>query len=212
MWPKYELIHETRWTRTYAVGEKSQYVQSRFQDGDATITLAELEREWPTWSLLERIDFCQSYCNSARMPERADVLRFVVAHGDHICWPAIALSVARELPLEEAMPALRSWCLTCQIGRGANYYQAVAHTGDPQAHELLKRCLGRTWGSDGLLDDGDSLNWTGYDAVCCLQHLLELGEDPEQYRAQYDALNTHTRQNVREYTQRWLARYFASKA
>jgi hypothetical protein len=131
---------------------------SHFSDGDATITLDELRRDWHNWPALERIDFCQSFCNSARVPERVDILRFIVAHGEHDSWSAIALSVAQELPLEESLPVLRLWCQTCEVGCGANYYQAVALTGDPEAHALLKKCFERTWQSSRLLDTTDSFN------------------------------------------------------
>jgi hypothetical protein len=45
MWGECELIRETRWTRWYAVGDQSEYMRSRFEGGDATIALVELERE-----------------------------------------------------------------------------------------------------------------------------------------------------------------------
>jgi hypothetical protein len=206
-----ELISETRWTRIYALkdGEAGGYVVSRFLSGDATITVAQLGREWHTWSVADRIDFCQSFsAGGDSVPERTNILRYVAIHGDHICWPAIANAVARHLPHDESMPILRAWCQTCSVGHGANYYQAVALTADPDAHDLLKKCFARTWLSTGLMDDADFMNWVAYDALCCVRSLLELNEDPTPYRSAYETLKLHPCRSLREDAQRWLCKYF----
>jgi len=212
MWSKNDIIRETRWSRVYAKPDKPlhQYVESRFMDGTATITLDELQRDWQSWPEGDKIDFCQSLA-WAQVPDRIDILRFVIDHGDHCTWLPIALLVAHELPPEESVPALRRWCESCEVGRGANYYQAVAYTGDPEAHDLLKRCLHRTWSTAGLMDDADFCNWVAHDAVSCMQSLLELNEDPDTYRSVFEALKKHPCKATRQETQGFLAKYFASE-
>ena len=55
---KMKLVRETRWHREYALEEPNHLFQeSKFADGSASVTLEELEKEWPTWSEWERIDF-----------------------------------------------------------------------------------------------------------------------------------------------------------
>jgi hypothetical protein len=208
MWSKNDLIRETRWSRVY--GDKShQYRESRFRDGSATITLEELKHDWHKWPEGEKIDFCQSLV-WARIPERKDILRFVIDHGDHYTWSAIALLVAMELPPCESVPPLRMWCQSCDVGSGANYYQAVAKTGDPEAHDILKRCFHRVWNSNGLMDNADFCNWVASDAICCVEYLLELNEEPEPFRTVFETLKSHPCKATREAAERRLSKYFVA--
>src|SRR5688572_793689 len=114
MWTKEDVIHESRWSRLYAKASKPkhQYGESRFMDGSAMITLDELKRDWHKWPENEQIDFCQSFV-WAKIPERNDILRFIVANGNHHAWAAVALQVATDLPAHESIPALRAWCELC---------------------------------------------------------------------------------------------------
>jgi hypothetical protein len=212
MWSKNDIIRETRWSRVYAKADKPrhQYLESRFMDGSATITLEELQRDWRKWPEDEKIDFCQSLV-WAPTPERKDILRFVIDHGDHRAWSAIALLVALELSPQESVPALRRWCESCEVGRGANYYQAVAKTGDPEAHDILKRCVHRIWKTDGLMEDAEFCNWVAYDAICCVEYLLELNEDRDDLRSFFQALKTHPCKATRRDARRRLAKYFPGK-
>jgi hypothetical protein len=211
MWTKNDIIRETRWSRVYAKPDKPRhhYHESRFRDGTATITLDELQHDWDKWPEAEKIDFCQSLV-WLQIPERKDILRFLVGHGDCCAWSAIALLVALDLPPHEAVPALGMRCQSCEVGSGANYYQAIAKTGDPEAHEILKRCFQRIWNSDGLMDDADFCNWVAYDAICCVEHLLELNQEPEPFRTVYETLQTHPCKGTREATERRLAKYFGA--
>ena len=118
------------------------------------------------------------------------------------------MAVARELPPEEAVPTLREWCTSCEVGHGANYYQAIAHTGAPEAHAVLRHCFTRIWNTDGLMAPVEFCNWVAFDAICCLAELLQLGEDSEEFRGAYDALTAHPCPTAREDARRWLLRYF----
>ncbi len=196
-----------------ALGRKPErlyrYSESRFMDDSATVTLAELQRDWNAWPKHEKVDFAQSFSAWGRIAEREPILRFLVAHGDHeTSWPSIAQSVACEFPVVESVPILRRWCESCQVGHGANYYQAIALTGDPEAHVILSACIHRIWTTPGLMDNARFVNSIAFDAVCCLQYLLKLGEDPGQFRTAYAALTSHPCEQIRDRASRWLSEYF----
>src|SRR5262245_60424430 len=129
MWTKADLDRETRWSRHYSKKpeRRQHYGESRFMDGSATITLAELEAHWSEWPDHERMDFSHAFGTwGQKVPERLAILRFLVANGDHQhCWWAIALPVGRELPPEESVPILRRWCESAEVGSAANYFQAI---------------------------------------------------------------------------------------
>jgi hypothetical protein len=142
MWSENDLVKETRWTREYATADKRcRYLESRFLDGTATIERSELADEWKNWTDAEKLDFCQSF-SCADVPEAEEILRFIIANGDHHTWSVIASNVASVLPTAESVTAIKGWCESCQnVVPSANYFQALAMTGDPQAHETLKRWL-----------------------------------------------------------------------
>src|SRR6058998_1960129 len=115
-----KLSRETRWHREYALEEpKAFYMESKFADGSASITLAELEREWPTWSDWERIDFCQEV-GSATFAHLPDILRFVMQHGKMEHWSAIATYVVAHIPADEAILFLLETSSRCELGHAAN--------------------------------------------------------------------------------------------
>lgn len=212
MWTEADFDYETRWTRHYSKKPERRlhYIQSRFMDGSTTITLAELERDWAKWSDREKMDFAHSFATWGRVPDREAILRFLVGNGDHrTCWWAIAQSVARELPVDESVPIIRRWCESCEVGQGANYYQAISLTGDSGAHEILKSCFRRIWSTPGLMDDAEFINPIASDAISCIKHTLELNEDAEPYRSAYATLAEHPCEQVRAQENRWLSGYFA---
>jgi hypothetical protein len=169
--------------------------------------LTELTRDWQHSPDHEKVDFCQSFAH-AKTRERKAILRFLIQNGDHRTWPAIALLVARELPVGESFEAIQQWCQSCDVGRGANYYQAIAQTQAPGAQDVLRACLDRVWRAEGLMDNDTGCNWPAYDAVCCVEYLVELGQDPESLRHHYDRLTSHACEATRKQTRRSLAQYF----
>jgi hypothetical protein len=67
------LSRQTRFTRVFChPGNKAEHHISRFMDGSASITAAELESEWPSWDYAQRTEFCQS---SAWLRGQADFPR-----------------------------------------------------------------------------------------------------------------------------------------
>lgn len=198
-------VRETRWHREYALEEKDHFlVQSKFSDGSASITLKELEREWPGWDEGERIDFCQALGFST-VPNESELLRFVMRHGDHSTWSGCALSIVHCLPAEETMPFLLSACRTAPVGKAANLLQALTKSGTPEAHGVLRNHLERLWANPCLMKKDEHFNSLGSETVFCLRDLLELGErDPELTR-KYHALLNHPDDFCREQAKNFLS-------
>src|SRR5947208_1670622 len=69
-----KLVRETRWRREYRQeGMEGGYHISRFADGSASITLAQLKAEWPGWSSWEKQDFAQEFRQSGS-PDHVEIL------------------------------------------------------------------------------------------------------------------------------------------
>src|SRR5688572_19601313 len=142
---KLKLRRETHWYRVYDMeAPDHSFHESKFRDGSATITLAELKKEWPTWSDWERTDFCQEVCEPGcrDMPE---VLQFVMAQGEPRHWAAIALKVVYHLPADETIPFLLNACEKSDPEHLSNIMQALAKSGAPEAHNVLRDHLSRLW-------------------------------------------------------------------
>ena len=60
-----DLYNETRWSRHYKSPDgKRGYRESKFMDGSASITLGQLQVEWPSWNASERLDFIYVCCGA----------------------------------------------------------------------------------------------------------------------------------------------------
>src|SRR6266513_3056533 len=78
----FKLVKETRWNRRFATTDgRRSVLKSRFEDGSASITLADLNTDWSSWTREEKGDFCNSI-RGLRGPIRPDVLRFLIAKAD----------------------------------------------------------------------------------------------------------------------------------
>jgi hypothetical protein len=106
---------------------------------------------------------------------------------------------------------LAKWCRSCEVGKGANYYQAVVHTHAPEAHVILKASFDRIWQSDALLDETNGWYWGAVDAIFCLQYLLELNHDAESYRFAYEKLKEHPAEGIRRNAERYLDKYYINR-
>jgi hypothetical protein len=184
-WPGGErlpLLRERRWSREY--GEKmSVTIISRFMDGSAAMSVAELEEMWPAWSESDRMDFCQNCEWLESQNDYSDMMRYIVEHGSPTEWSGVAQGVARALPLEEAFGILRSLLPRTPTGQRGNLVQAIALTRHPDALEVLRTELAALESNPELWDDDSFMNWLAHDALCCIKYLLELGANAEQHRA-----------------------------
>lgn len=195
-----ELVNETRWSRHYSMEElQTKLFESKFADGSATISLEELTREWPGWSNNERMDFCQAV-TQARFEHLPEILRFIMVEGNYEAWSAIANSVVKLLPAEVSVPFICNACLKAPVGKGAKFFQALAVSRAPEAIPTLHKCLDRAWADPHLLKDDSLFDWAAYDATCCLEYLLQLGDKSPKLVEKYRILIQHphalSRQNA----------------
>ena len=206
---KMRLVKETRWHREYALEKPNEFFQeSKFTDGTASITLEELQKEWPNWSEWERIDFCQEVW-VGQFPHLPDVIRFVMQHGNHETWSSIAFGIVDCLPPEESIPFLVRICRDDSRGGDTNLLAALAKTGAPEARMFLRSNLERLWADERLLMQEKHSNDVAADAVYCIQHLLELGEPAFEFVEKYQVLMNHPNESNREIVRNFLAKYFA---
>ena len=161
----------------------------------ASVTLAELTRDWSRWTETEKVDFAQSF-EGYQGRNRQKILRFLMQNGDHYVWSAIALAVATTFPPKESLPFLRNCSETCDVGQGSNYFQALWLTKSPEAVGIIRQCFDRVWHSPDLMFPAAFCNYTAWDAIWCIDALLRLGEPPESFRVQYEALKAHPTMGV----------------
>ena len=203
------VSRETQWSREYKNKDGGDcFLDSRFRDGSASITLVQLKHDWTDWQDHEKIDFAQSFVHY-RGRHRTKILRFLIVNGDHNVWSAIAASVAISLSAEESVPFLSGCSETCDIGRGANYFQALSLTGSPEAVNVLRPCLERIWESPDLLEAEPFCNFTAFDAIWCIDALFRLGEPLDSLRDRYETLKTHP--SMGEDVMKWLSGHFEQR-
>lgn len=207
------IVEETRWSRTYAPNSQtgSQLIESKFLDGGLSITLAELSAEWPTWSKFERLDFCNAIACSPPA-DSADIFRYLAQDEAEYVRSSIASCVVRRLPLEESISLLQTWAKAAPVGRRANYLQALTHTADPCAHDILQDYCAVLLRHPQLMADAEWCNEIAHDLFCCIKYLLRLGTPADELRSAYETLSQHPCGQIREQTDRWLAESFANKS
>jgi hypothetical protein len=146
------LQRERRFSRYYYSKEhKSGAEISRFMDGTASITATELQQEWADWSEDTRLDFCQSSAWLSGQPDFPEMLRYVMQHGGPSVWGAITLSVASELPRDEAFATLRRALQNTGLSHTANLTQANCKDGAPGCPSHPAQPSGRTLDTSGSL-------------------------------------------------------------
>jgi len=185
------LEKESRFIRSYFSKEHNAGAQiSKFQDGTASIAFDELQREWPHWSGAERQEFC-SACNWLHgNPEFPDMLRYIMRVGHHLEQSCIASSVAAALPQDEAFTLLKE-ALEKSPTQTANLTQGIALSKHPSAVALLREHLADLWSRPDLWEPDPFTNWTAFDATCCIQGLLELGQSASEFEEKVQSLSKH---------------------
>ena len=203
------LQRESRFLRSYESGDRGLWI-SRFMDGSASITAEELKRDWPSWTHELRMDFCNNCSWLGEQSDFADMLRFVMHHGDSANWSGVAISVAVHLPRDEAFGMLlRALQVTDVGGNCANLSQAIAHTKHPEAEAALRQHLQDVWAHPTLWDDDPFTNWVAFDARTCIQHLMELGASPADFEGQVRKLSEHVCAGDREGCRDWLSKHYS---
>jgi hypothetical protein len=186
------LTSEGRFSRRFYSQEKKTGAEiSRFMDGTAAITAVELKREWLKWSQNTRLDFCIASKWLEEQTDFPDMLRYIIRNGGPQDWSAMALSIASQLPSEEAFRVLVEALDKTEPGQGSNIGQAIAKTKHVDAEDTLRKQLASLWTHPKLWDDDDFLNWIAFDATTCIGHLIELGAPPSDFEAQVRKLSEH---------------------
>jgi hypothetical protein len=204
------LGRETRFMRVYCLPDKKEeHHISRFMDGSASITASELQREWPTWTEYERIEFCQACCWLGGQPDFPVMLRFIMQHGSPDDWSGITSSVAVHLPRAEAFEILLRALRATEIGRCSNFTQAIAITKHPEAETTLRQHLDTLWAHEKLWDTDAFINWVAFDATTCIAHLIELGAPPADFEDQIRRLSQHICPQNRDSCRNFLAKHYA---
>ena len=205
------LVSETRWLRKYENEQAGLWV-SRFLDGSAEITLTELEAGWSQWNEQERSDFCFASGWLTDHPDIPGILRFILKNGNSWNCSNIALSVASQLPQEEAFTELLRCLKKSAPGPAVNFSQAIARTKHPQAEATLRWFLRQLWSLPALWEDDGVFNWLAFDAVACIEHLITLGVSPAEFETEARALAAHPCAGTRESWQTILAKYYPALA
>jgi hypothetical protein len=122
-------------------------------------------------------------------------------------WSGIALQVAGWLPQDEAFD-LRTRALTRIESHSANITQGISATRHPRSGEVLREHLEALWKHPQLWDDHPFTNWHAFDAICCIEHLLQLDAAPAEYEARARELSNHVCVGTRESCGTFLSRYY----
>ncbi len=204
------LRKERRFSRSYHSEEHKLGCEiSRFMDGSASITSAQLQQEWPSWNKETRMDFCAAYHWLNKQPDFPEMLRFIMQHGGPDEWSAIALDVASRLPQNEAFEILLRALRTMELGRASNITQAIAATKHPGAEATLRRHLDVLWRHPDLWHDADFSNWIAFEATTCIRNLIDLGAPPEDFNEQVRLLSEHSCSGNRNSCRNFLAKHYA---
>jgi hypothetical protein len=203
------LSRECRFSRTYESKESKMGVWvSRFMDGSALITASEFQQEWPAWTEDQRMDFCNNCCWLDQQSDFPEMLRFIMNHGAPTDWSAIALSVASQLPRDEAFHLLLGALQRMEIGKSSNIAQGIALTKHPDAETTLRHHLQGVWAHQMMWDHDDFLNWVAYDARTCISHLLELGAPASDFEEQVRKLSQHVCPGNRDSCRNFLSKHY----
>jgi hypothetical protein len=185
------LAEERRFVRRYSSSDGRMRMDvSRFEDGSMSIDLAEVRNGWPGWSAADRGNFCSGIGALQQHAEFAGMVRFIMEVGDSEHWNAIALWIAHALPPDEAFARLRDQLAKVR-SHTANITQAIAQTGHRDAEDLLRRHVAELWSHPALWLDDAFVNWTAFDATCCISHLLQLGVPASAFENEVRALTRH---------------------
>jgi hypothetical protein len=177
-------------------------------DATAEISLTELKASWAQWSRMERNDFTSATCWLHDHPEFAEMMRFVLEEGDRDDLNTVALQVASALPADEAFERLYASLQRTPIGECANIGQAIAHTKHADAPDTLREHLRKTLRDPRLMEPDGFLNWVTYDAICCIEHLLELGLPASEFEDDVRRISSHPSDGTIASLRRRLATWY----
>jgi hypothetical protein len=203
------LVEETRWSRIYRHPTTGRILRiSRFMDGSASMSLDGLRENWPKWTPDERHAFSR---NAAWLRNQADfpnMLRFMMDGGDKGVWVEIALSVAKEIPQEEAFDLLSNALHATEVRDSTNILQGLAETRHPLALGLIRTRLDMAMTLSEIWHDEPGYNRLASAAICSIEDILDLGGNPADFEQIVRALAEHPSPGTRDICrQRLRSRY-----
>lgn len=201
------LKKETRWSRIYSDDANTMSREfSRFADGSASIALDELEREWSSWNSREKRDFSANVISLENRDQLLPILRFLMGNASESELSSCAISIATNIPPAEAVPFLVRACLSCRPGGdNANFCQALASTGAPEAISTIRTCLDRAVNHPDFLSTEGWNNWVAFNAVCCLKDLVRCSVPLSELKDIHERLKNHPHPHVRHTTADYLS-------
>ena len=201
-----DVAYESRWYHTAVDPSGTITLRSVFADGSQTITVDQLNKEWPNWSHGDRIDFSASFSDSAVRINNADeILRFLLANGDSQTNSNIAINVAEMLPAYEAFALLSEWCTTCEVGNRASYFHAIGYVDDERKQEVLGQCLDQISTHPSLFDKTESGYGVAIEATYFAEAMLRCGVKIDKATQLIRALSIeHPQKPIRERCRRLL--------
>jgi hypothetical protein len=203
------LDRESRFMRHYHSHEhKMASSFSRFADGSASITASELQREWGNWTEDLQMDFCYSCYFLFGQSDFPEMLRYIMEHGGHKHWCAVALQIVYHLPSDEAFDFLVRALRSMNMVNTSNITQAIAETKRPDAKPVLRNHLAALWTQSALWDNVDFMNWMAHDATTCISHLVKLGAPPSDFTEQARQLSGHACSCNRAKCRQYLSKYY----
>jgi hypothetical protein len=202
---------ESRFSRSYHSDHhpRMELQISRFMDGSASMSAIELKREWASWDEDIRLDFCQNSAWLHGQPDFPEMLRFIMQQGAPSDWSGVALSVASELPRDEAFGLLIRAFQNTAVGKTSNLIQAIAESKHPDAETTLRNHLAELWAHPALWANDDFLNWVAFDATTCIAHLIEFGAAPLDFSDHVSRLSEHVCPGNRDSCSNFLLKYYS---
>jgi len=202
------LVREGRFVRTYADPNSNLSPRiSRFQDGSATMTAWQLQREWDFWDDELKREFSEAFQHLRDQDDFPDMVRFLIRTRVGIAQGTIAVMAAQVLPPDEAFALL-----TDAMGKADSLFatiaQALVMTRHPRTRNVLARWLDRLSDHPLLWSPDPTEFMTAYDVICIIGFLCQIGEDPAQYAGQVRHLRTHPNQMIRDTLVLRLRPYF----
>jgi len=195
----FPVIEEGRWYVVYQDEQHGSIRVSKLFLGTASITLDQLKSEWPSWTEVERWDFC-SALSSAPKQQLPNLLRFIMKNGNRALWADLAVVIVENLPLNEALPFIRRQCKDGKLEDGLNFLQALTLADDKSAIPLLSARLEQFRLSRDFYDnpEGSDASSVAYAALNCVEYLLALGVSPDDLGPALEALVAHPSPGIRK--------------
>jgi hypothetical protein len=133
-----KLMNETQWSRTYQVGQKDFYRESKFLSDGLQIPADDIIQRWATLTLSERHDFASAFRAKPTLTANDEtILTFLMQVGDEIVWRTICVMLCRhsnrEIVKEFVITRLKT-----SSGNRANYYQAAENIRDTDLVSILE--------------------------------------------------------------------------